>query len=50
MKIEADCACIPAGYKINDVEKQRFEVELAKLADLLNLEKKLNSPRQHKII
>ena len=34
MKIEADWACIPAGYKTNDVEKQRFEVKLAKLVDL----------------
>ena len=34
MKIEADWACIPAGYKTNDVEKQRFEDEIAGLAAL----------------
>ena len=33
-KIEADCACIPAGYKTNDVEKQRFEEKLAGFAAL----------------
>tara|TARA_B100001540_G_C15252639_1_gene393390 strand:- start:71 stop:319 length:249 start_codon:yes stop_codon:yes gene_type:complete len=33
-KIEADCACIPAGYKIKDVEKQRFEKKLAGFAAL----------------
>ena len=29
MKIEADCACISAGYKITDVEKQRSKEKLA---------------------